>query len=210
MGYGFVFSYVLILLLDKILPGSFSEIISYDVFFVLFGLGGGLLPDIDRLESLGFSHRKTLHYISGYIIAAILLIILEYFIDLTFWTIGFSCLFFGAWLHSVMDVFDGFWAEDPNKGVYEHITGGWIRALNMVPFASLWEWSLQWLSSIFVISVSPHLSGISFIPGWMIATSSYFILWLIATLYEFRRTVPRRWEMEKRTYQKLGLEIKRN
>jgi len=110
-------------------------------------------------------------------------------------------------LHSFMDVFDGFWAEDPNKGVYEHITRRWIRALNWVPFASLWEWSLQSLSSVLVIAISPQLIMLVWLPGWVIATVSYFAIWFLSTVYEFRRSVPKRWQMEDQALQKMGLEM---
>ncbi|MBS7626305.1 hypothetical protein KEJ51_04595 [Candidatus Bathyarchaeota archaeon] len=210
MSYGFVFAYILVLLLRFIFPYSSSGTSSLNVFFVLLGSAGGLFPDIDRLEQFGFSHRKTLHYIIGYVLLAIILIVLGYSLLHNFltWIIGLSCFFAGAWLHSLMDIFDGFWAEDINKGVYEHLTRRWLKALNWIPFATLWEWSLQSFSMIFVIAISPQLGSLFAIQGWLIATISYFAIWLFSTCYEFYRSVPIRWEMEERALLKVGLEPK--
>ncbi len=131
---------------------------------------------------------------------AIFLIILGYVVPhgLVVWIIGSSCFFAGAWLHSFMDIFDGFWADDVNKGVYEHLTKRWIRALNWIPFASLQEWSMQAFSTVLVIGISPQLTALTVIPGWGVAMLSFFAAWLFSTVYEFRKSVPKRWEMEKR------------
>jgi type VI protein secretion system component VasK len=106
-----------------------------------------------------------------------------------------------------MDIFDGFW-DNVNQGVYEHIRGKWIKAFNLVPFATLWEWSLQSFATVFVIAISPQLARIGLLQGWLIATASYFTIWLFSTTYEFYRTVPRRWKMEEEVLQKAGLELK--
>ena len=206
MGYGFVFAYVLSLLFGSVLFGGSSfDIVSLNVYFVLLGLLGGILPDVDRWEQVGFSHRKTLHYATGYGMLAIVLIASGYFLV---WIMGASCFFAGAWLHSFMDIFDGFW-NDPSKGVYEHFfIRRWIRALDWIPFASLREWSLQSFPAVLVIAVSPQLSAVVTISGWIIALASFLVVWLCSTLFEFRRTVPQRWEMEDRTFIKLGLQSK--
>jgi len=158
MGYGFIFAYFLIFLLGIFSPSS-SEIVSLNILLVMFGFIGGLIPDIDRWESIGLSHRKTLHYPLGYGLLATILLALNYFI-FSIWNIAFSCLLLGAWLHSIMDIFDGFWAEDINKGVYEHITRKWIRALNWVHFATTREWILQSFSSVATIAISPQLHNL--------------------------------------------------
>ena len=162
---------------------------------------------MDRLEQFGFNHRKTLHYISGYGLLTIILIALGYLapLNLLIWIAGLSCFSAGAWLHSFMDVFDGFWAEDINKGVYEHLTRRWLRALNWIPFATLWEWSLQSFSMVFVIGISPQLESLFAIPGWLMATISYFAIWLFSTVYEFYISVPKRWEIEDRALLRAGL-----
>jgi hypothetical protein len=214
MGYGFISAYFLAILLEKFLfPQSSSEIASLNVLLVLLGLIGGAFPDVDRLEQFGFlSHRKTLHYMAGYGLLAIILIALGYFapLNLRLWIIGLSCFLVGAWLHSFMDIFDGPWAEDINKGVYEHLTRRWLRALNWIPFASLQEWSLQSFSIVLAIGISPQLESLFAIPGWLMATISYFAIWLFSTVYEFHISVPKRWEIEKRALLKPGLKPKSN
>ena len=97
-----------------------------------------------------------------------------------------------------MDVLDGPFGEDMNKGVYEHIRKKWIRARNWFPFGSLREWSIQYLCGVFVIPISPQLSGLYSLPGWMVATCSYFIIWGLSAGYEFRNIVPKRQEVERK------------
>jgi hypothetical protein len=209
MGYGFAFAYFLSLPLGiAFFPWNSSEISSFSVYFVLAGLAGGVLPDIDRWEQIGFSHRKTLHYVTGYGLLVIILIGLVYVLprSLTVWIVGSSCFFAGAWLHSIMDILDGFWADDVNKGVYEHLTKRWIRALNRIPFASLQEWSVQSFSTVLVIAIAPQLTAFAVIPGWLVAMSSFFVTWLFSTAYEFRETVPKRWQMENRAFHKMALQ----
>lgn len=204
MGYGFVFAYGLTLLLGNVLfPIALPQIQPLTIIFVIVGLLGGAFPDVDRWQVDGLIHRKTFHYVLGYGFLAIATILIYYFDPFSIWILGFSCFFASAWLHSFMDIFDGFWEDDPNKGVYEHITRKWIRALNWVPFGSLWEWSLQWLSSVSVIAISPQLPAALSLPGWAIATSSFFGIWLMATFWEFTRTVPKRREMEIRALEKM-------
>ena len=211
MSYGSVFAYGLSLLFGTFLfPDSSSEIVSLNVCFVLLGLLGGILPDVDRWEHVGFSHRRTLHYAVGYGLLTIFLTTLGYIVphNLLAWIVGASCFFGGAWLHSSMDILDGFWADDPNKGVYEHFTKRWIRALNWIPFASLREWSSQSFSAVLVIAVSPQLMMLGIVPGWILALASFFLVWMFSTGYEFYTSVPKRWEMEDRVYRRLGLEPK--
>ena len=198
MEFGFIFTFFLAQLIERIIPYSGIESLwALSAVFVLLGFFGGLIPDIDRLENIGFSHRKTLHYPIGYGLATILLIGIAYIIiDFSFIILGFSCIFAGAWLHSVMDLLNGFY-ENPNHGVYEHITRKWIKPLNWIPFASLWEWSLQSLGAVAFIAISPILSQLLSIPGWIITSTIYFIGWALSTGWEFRKTVPKRLEMEK-------------
>lgn len=199
MEFGFIFTFFLTLLIERISTSANSvNILSLSAIFVLLGFLGGIIPDIDRLENIGFSHRKTLHFPIGYGLFTILLLGFEYFIDgFSVLITGLSCIFLGAWVHSLMDVLDGFY-ENPEHGVYEHITRKWISPLNWVPFASLWEWSLQSLGAVAFIAISPLLSELFTIPGWIIATIIYFTGWTLSTGWEFRKTVPKRWAMEKR------------
>lgn len=204
MGYGFIIAYFLILSSRFLIPSSNYSMEAFHCLSVLLGLVGGFFPDIDRWEKFGLSHRKTLHYPIGYGLISIVTMVfgrLESSILLT----GVSCFLAGAWLHSFMDIFDGFWV-DIEKGVYEHITGKWIKPLDWVPFATTREWSLQLLSSVFAIGISPQLQMLESLPGWTIATSSFFGVWLLSTLWEFRRTVPKRIEMEAQAFKRMGLQ----
>jgi uncharacterized membrane protein len=122
MGYGFVFAYFLTLLFGKVVfSANSADIVGLSVAFVICGFLGGLLPDVDRMEQLGFSHRKTLHYPVGYGLLAVLMIVLGYFTSFRIWTIGLACFFSGAWLHSAMDILDGFYLV-ADHGVFEHVT----------------------------------------------------------------------------------------
>jgi len=198
MGYGFVFTYLLTLLVEKVIfPSNSSEIVAFSTILVLLGLLGGAFPDLDRLEQYGLSHRKTLHYPIGYGLLALTLIASNYFFD-SIWIVGLSCFSSAAWLHSAMDILDGPFGEDMNKGVYEHIRKRWIRACNWFPFGSLREWVLQYLGSILVIPISPQLSGLYLIPGWIVATCSYLTVWVLSAVYEFRNIVPKRQEIERK------------
>ena len=199
MEFGFIIAFFLIKLTEWITPSASSEsILPLSTILVLLGFFGGLLPDIDNLENIGFSHRKTLHFPIGYGLLTVLLVGLAYFIsDFSVYIMGFACIFAGAWLHSVMDILDGFY-EVPEHGVYEHITRKWISALNLIPFASLWEWSLQSIGAVTFIAISPFLPEIFTLPGWIVAVVLYLIVWLLSTLWEFRKKVPKRLEMQKR------------
>jgi len=70
--------------------------------------------------------------------------------------------------------------------------------LNWIPYASRQEWSAQALSTVVVIAISPFLSTLYSLSGWIIATLVYLVLWGVSTFYEFRIAVPKRLEMEKR------------
>lgn len=196
MAYGFVLAYFLSWLLSRAVYPS-AELMSLSGIFVIFGVIGGLLPDIDRLEQFGMSHRKTLHYPTGYLLLALLLTGMGYFIGFSIWITGFSLLFFGAWLHSAMDILDSCYG-DLSHGVYEHITKKWIRPRNWIDFASPQEWSAQSICFVLVVAISPFLGGINGFQGWMLAFFIFFLIWLSSTLYEVRYTVPKRQEMERR------------
>ena len=93
MGYGFVFSYLLTLMFEKVIfPSGSFEIVTFSTILVLFGLLGGAVPDLDRLEQFGMSHRKTLHYPIGYGLLALALVASNHLFD-SIWVIGFSCFF---------------------------------------------------------------------------------------------------------------------
>jgi hypothetical protein len=90
-----------------------------------------------------------------------------------------------------MDIFDEIY-KDPKHVVYEHISRKWIKPLRYIPFASLWEWSLQSFSMICAMAILPFLSGAFILSGWLVAVLTFFMIWFLSTLYEFRYTVPKR------------------
>lgn len=188
MGYGFLLAYLLTFLVDKTFSSS-SSLASWSVCLVLAGLFGGAAPDIDRCLRCGFSHRKTFHYpvLPGLLaVASGLLWSCNY---LSILAALASCFFAGAWLHSLLDIIDGSWADD--QGVYEHLRGRWIRPLNWVHFASLTEWVLLAISAILVIFVSLRLPRLAWFPGWG-AGAAYLLIVAVTLAYEIPKEVPRR------------------
>jgi hypothetical protein len=125
------------------------------------------------------------------------MILLGYFTSFTIEVVGLACFLSGAWLHSAMDILDGFYMV-ADHGVFEHIIQKWIKPFNWIPYTSRQEWSVQALSTVAVIAISPFLSAIYSLSGWVTASLVFLILWVVSTFYEFRITVPRRLEMEKR------------
>jgi hypothetical protein len=190
MAYGFVFAFALIFILAQAFPANSVTLSGSSGYFAILGALGGIIPDLDRMEQIGMTHRKTLHYAVGWGIITLLLIGVGYSIDLT-WLVGFACLFSGAWLHSFMDIFDDFY-KDPKHGIYEHISRKWIRPFRWIPFASLREWSLQSFCMIGAMAISPFLAGASILQGWLIAVLVFLAIWLLSTIYEFRYSVPKR------------------
>jgi hypothetical protein len=191
MAYGFVFAFALASIFAHAFPtNSFAVSSGY---FAIFGALGGVVPDLDRMEQIGMTHRKTLHYAVGWGIVTLFLIIVWYSFDLSIWFIGVACLFSGAWLHSFMDIFDDFY-KDPTHGIYEHISRKWIKPFRWIPFASLQEWSLQSFCVIGAIAVSHFLGEVSVLQGWLVAVLVFLAIWLLSTVYEFRYHVPKRLE----------------
>jgi hypothetical protein len=181
MAYGFVFAS----LLTFILVQATNSVIflGSSGYFAILGALGGAFPDLDRIEWLGMAHRKTLHYVVGWGVLTLILIGVR--------LVGCACFFSGAWLHSLMDVFDDFY-KDPEHGVYEHFSRKWIRPLRYVPFASLWEWSLQSFCMVCAMAISPFLSGAFILRGWGLTALNFFVIWLLSTVYEFKYSVPKR------------------
>ena len=196
---GFLFAYFINLIVNKFTPILSVEI--HNTLIAIIGLCGGFIPDIDRYESIGFHHRRTLHYPICYGLISLLLSCLFY-LFLSHIFLYLTCLFAGAWLHSFMDIFDGFWGE-PSKGVYNHITKKWIKAYNVIPFASDKEWSINFFTASITIGISPYLSPLMKIPGWGATTIIYIILGLISVLYEIRIVIPMRKEMERNFFRRI-------
>jgi hypothetical protein len=166
--------------------------------FALVGLAGGLFPDIDQLEFWGppfirkyFTHKKTLHYLLGYLILGMILFIMALQNQSSFWSLALACGSVGAGVHSVMDPFDGMRDDNPEQGIYEHLTGRWLPSLQLVVFAQMWEWVIQAFAAIWFIAISVHLSQL-LQPGWLVATETYFAIWIVSALFDVRIRAPDR------------------
>jgi hypothetical protein len=169
---------------------------------VISGALGGIFPDIDRNEEWGLKHRQTLHYAIGYSALSALL----FAIGLTYQSTPLfvaSCFFAGAWLHSFMDIFGGWWGT-PQQSVYEHVRRKWFYAYDFIPFASDREWSLQSFSDVSALAISPNLPPFMSYPGWVVGLVCFSAIWLLSTVYEFRITVPKRLAMI-RAYEELQI-----
>lgn len=165
----------------------------------LCGVLGGAIPDIDQLEFCGplplrkyFTHKKTLHYISGYLILAIILLGLaialrQYVVTLVL----LGSVAFGAWVHSMMDPFDGWRDDRMDEGIFEHVTRKWIASLHLVLFAGMWEWVIQAFAALCFIAISANLSQL-IVPGWQLGTGVYFVIWLVSVVYDAGYRAPKR------------------
>lgn len=200
MAWGFVSAYTLsVVFASWIAPWSSVIILPITAWYALCGVVGGAIPDIDQLEFCGplplrkyFTHKKTLHYISGYLILAIILLSLaiavrQYVVILVL----LGCVAFGASVHSMMDPFDG-WRDDRiDEGIFEHITQKWIASLHLVLFAGMWEWVIQAFAALCFIAISANLSQL-IVPGWQLGTGVYLMIWLVSVLYDARYRAPKR------------------
>jgi hypothetical protein len=160
---------------------------------VLAGLFGGFVPDIDREEYRSIIvHRKTLHYILGYLLATVILTVYaaiapRYQLPI----LTLACLTFGAWVHSIMDLGDGGRNNDLSQGVYEHIWNKWLPANDWVPFASPKELILQAFAALLFIPISANLSTL-ILPNWAVGTIAYCITWALSAVWDLRHQVPKR------------------
>ncbi len=193
MGYGFVVAYLMFIILGP-LSGLIPQLSIPATILIVVGMFGGVLPDVDRWESLGLHHRRSLHYPVGYGFAAIatVIIYLVWVRDSTL--LALACFLSAAWLHSFMDIFDDYWMK-PEQGVYEHIRGKWIRAWEWVPFASTREWSLQSGADILALLISPNLPMYLGVQGWLVGSGCFALIWVLSSFYELTRTAPARAKM---------------
>jgi hypothetical protein len=203
MAYGFVSAYALTLLFAfGIAPSVYPVVMPITALLALAGLLGAALPDVDQLEFWGpvqirkyFVHKKTLHYLSGYLIATVILVTLAVFISqyLTLLLL-LACGSFAAWVHSIMDPLDGWRDDNPKQGIYEHLTCRWLPSLRLIMFAGMWEWVTQALATVGFIAISGNLSQLV-VPGWQVATLTYFVIWAISAgfdgLYRAAKRQPR-------------------
>ncbi len=203
MAYGFVAAYSLALLFAHIVPSAYNLVMPMTAWFVLAGLFGGFFPDIDQLEFWGpeqvrkyFIHKKTLHYISAYFIATIILASLAaFYTQYLLWLLVLACASFGAGIHSLMDPLDGWRNDHPEQGIYEHLSRKWIPSLRLVMFAGMWEWVIQAFAAIWFIAISANLSQL-FLPGWKLGTVIYFAIWGISAGFDAKHMAPKRQSRE--------------
>lgn len=189
MAYGFVSAYFLAWFYARILaPSSYLVIMSVSAWFVLAGLVGGFIPDIDQLESLGFMHKKTCHFILGYLVAAVILVVVAVLApQFQLPTLLLACVTLAAWLHSFMDLFDGFRDDDPTQGIYEHIRGRWLPSRQWIRFAGTWEWVLQAFAALCFIPISANLSQLivlAILQNWKLGTLVYAGIWGVSLVYD--------------------------
>jgi hypothetical protein len=200
MAYGFVSAYLLgVSFAVVVAPSSYSAVVPITAWLALAGLVGGFLPDIDQLEFWGpvairkyFVHKKTLHYISGYFLASLLLVALaalisQFLIPLLI----LACICVAAGVHSLMDPLDGWRDDHLEQGIYEHISRRWIPSLRIVMFAGMWEWVIQAAATIGFIAISANLSQLV-LPGWVLATVTYFVIWAISAVFDAFHRAPKR------------------
>ena len=204
MAYGFVAGYLLTSLFAEIVPWSSSLVLPLAAPLVLVSLVGGALPDLDQLEFWGpiqirkyFVHKKTCHYITGYAIAsAILFALATWFSPYTILLLALACVSLAAWVHCIMDPLDGWRDDRPEQGIYEHFTNKWLPSLRLVMFAGLWEWVIQALAAVGFIAISANLPQL-IVPGWKIATLTYFGIWGISAGFDALHRAPQRQARER-------------
>lgn len=199
MAYGFVAGFVTAVLFAIAAPWSSLFVMSNTAIFALIGLAGGAFPDVDQLEFWGpsfihkyFTHKKTFHFLFGYFILGILLLIMSVVNRQNFSLfLALACASMGAGVHSFMDPFDGYRDDNPQQGIYEHLTRRWLRSRQLVLFAGMWEWVIQAFAIIGFIAISAHLSQLVQ-PGWQIATETYFGIWIISAVFDVHIRAPDR------------------
>lgn len=102
---------------------------------VVVGFLGGVLPDADLLAT----HRRTLHFpcLSALVASPVAL---AAFVSPTPPLLLLAVLLLAMAVHCVMDVFGGGvetrpWEATSELGVYNHLTGRWIRPRRWIRFA---------------------------------------------------------------------------
>jgi hypothetical protein len=193
MGYGFVVAYLVFLILGPFV-GLIPQMSIPATILVVIGMFGGVLPDVDRWESISLQHRKSLHYPISYGFATLVAVVIYVALIRDSVLLALACFLSAAWLHSFMDIFDDYWLK-PEQGVYEHIRGRWIRALEWIPFASTREWSLQSGADVLALLISPSLPVFLGVQGWLVGAGCFALIWLLSTFYELSRTVSARARM---------------
>lgn len=102
---------------------------------LVVGAVGGALPDADLVAV----HRRSLHFPVGYAVLSVLACGLALAVPSPA-TILLAVFLGAAALHCAMDVFGGGvearpWEMTSHRGVYNHLTGRWIRPRRWVRYA---------------------------------------------------------------------------
>jgi len=98
------------------------------------GLLGGIFPDLDLYSG----HRKTLHYPTIYLLAALIAVGLTVLVPIPV-TAGLTFFLLGATAHCQMDRFGGGlelrpWEGTSERAVYDHVRGQWRRPKRWIPY----------------------------------------------------------------------------
>lgn len=98
------------------------------------GLIGGIFPDLDMYAG----HRKTLHYPTLFVVAAILASLVAAVVPQPL-VVAAAFFLLGAAAHCQMDRFGGSlelrpWEQTSERAVYDHVRGEWLRARRWVPY----------------------------------------------------------------------------
>jgi len=101
---------------------------------LLGGLLGGIFPDLDLYSG----HRKTLHYPTGYAVAALPAVGAAALFPVGA-TVGLAWFFVGAVAHCRMDRYGGGlelepWEETSERAVYDHARGEWREPKRWIPY----------------------------------------------------------------------------
>ena len=98
------------------------------------GFVGGIWPDLDLYSG----HRKTLHYPTGYTLAALPAVAVALLAPQPA-TVALALLLLGAAVHCRMDRYGGGlelkpWEGGSEKAVYDHVRGEWRRPKRWIPY----------------------------------------------------------------------------
>ena len=130
------------------------------------GVGGGIWPDLD----LYGGHRRTLHYPTGYSLAAIPAVIVAAVVGSPL-TVGLAVALVAAAAHCQMDRFGGGlelrpWENTSERAVYDHIAGEWHAPKRWVRYDGAPEdVGLSLLVGLPLVAVVPPLFR------WLVATA---------------------------------------
>jgi len=98
------------------------------------GLLGGVFPDLDLYSG----HRKTLHFPTGYLLAALPAMALAFLVQHPL-AVGLALFVLGAAAHCQMDRLGGGlelrpWEGTSERAVYDHVRGEWRQPMRWVPY----------------------------------------------------------------------------